>query len=112
MPKPRRKFRDADQVYVVVGTPFLFKGPANATSVTPAWRDGVWIVAGGTSWQFNATVPEIRTHFQIAHNVTQLVQSISPASGAYFNEGDLYQTNHEENFWGPNYPALLAIKKK
>jgi hypothetical protein len=29
---------------VQVGTPFLFKGPANATSVTPAWRDGLWIV--------------------------------------------------------------------
>jgi hypothetical protein len=41
-------------------------------------------MAGQTSWQFNATVPEIRTQFQIAHNVTQLVQDISPASGAYF----------------------------
>ncbi|KAJ7302250.1 isoamyl alcohol oxidase [Mycena albidolilacea] len=98
--------------YIQVGTPFLFKGSANTTSVTPAWRDGLWLMAGQTSWQFNATIPEIRTQFQIAHNVTQLVQDISPASGAYFNEGDLYQTNHEENFWGPNYSALLAIKKK
>jgi hypothetical protein len=29
---------------VQVGTPFLFKGSANTTSVTPAWRDGLWLV--------------------------------------------------------------------
>ncbi|KAJ6610477.1 FAD-binding domain-containing protein [Mycena sp. CBHHK59/15] len=98
--------------YIVVGTPFLFNGTANATSVTPAWRKALWQIGGHTGWQFNATVSQIRTQFEIAHNVTELMSSITPGSGAYFNEGDLYQTNHEENFWGPNYPALLSIKKK
>ncbi|KAJ6591126.1 FAD-binding domain-containing protein [Mycena vulgaris] len=98
--------------YIVVGTPFLFNGTANATSVTPAWRKALWQIGGHTGWQFNATVSQIRTQFEIASNVTQLMRDITPGSGAYFNEGDLYETNHEESFWGPNYPALLAIKKK
>ncbi|KAJ6602760.1 hypothetical protein DFH09DRAFT_1125481 [Mycena vulgaris] len=96
----------------VVGTPFLFNGTANATSVTPAWRKALWQMGGHTGWQFNATVSQIRPQFEIASNVTQLLRDITPGSGAYFNEGDLYETNHEESFWGPNYPALLAIKKK
>ncbi|KAJ7265377.1 FAD-binding domain-containing protein [Mycena haematopus] len=98
--------------YIVVGTPFLFKGPANATSVTPAWRSALWQIGGHTTWQFNSTVQEIRTQFQIASNITQLLRDITPGSGAYFNEGDVYETNHEESYWGVNYPALLAIKKK
>ncbi|KAJ7507300.1 isoamyl alcohol oxidase [Mycena galericulata] len=98
--------------YIVVGTPFLFNGTHNATSVTPAWRNALWQIGGHTGWQFNATVEEIRTQFQIASNATQLLRDITPGSGAYTNEGDLYETNHEESFWGPNYPALLAIKRK
>ncbi|KAJ7838180.1 FAD-binding domain-containing protein [Mycena olivaceomarginata] len=98
--------------YIVVGTPFLFKGPENATSVTPAWRKALWQIGGHTLWQFNATVSQIRTQFQIASNVTQLMRDITPGSGAYFNEGDVYETDHEESYWGVNYPALIAIKKK
>jgi len=97
---------------IILGTPFLFNGPANATSVTPAWRKALWHVGGHTIWQFNSTASQIRTQFQVASNVTQLMRDITPGSGAYFNEGDLYETDHEESFWGPNYPALLALKKK
>ncbi|KAJ7701763.1 FAD-binding domain-containing protein [Mycena rosella] len=104
--------------YIVVGTPFLFNGTANATSVTPAWRKALWQLGGHTGWQFNATVSQIRTQYEIASNIAQLMRDITPGSGAYLNEADLYETNHEgmhmdwESFWGPNYPALLAIKKK
>jgi hypothetical protein len=31
--------------YIVVGTPFLFKGQENTTSVTPAWRNALWQVS-------------------------------------------------------------------
>jgi hypothetical protein len=41
-------------------------------------------VGGHTSWQFNSTVSQIRTQFQIASNVTQLMRDITPGSGAYF----------------------------
>ncbi len=30
--------------YIVVGTPFLYNETANATSVTPAWRNSLWQV--------------------------------------------------------------------
>ncbi|KAJ7843417.1 hypothetical protein B0H14DRAFT_3689455 [Mycena olivaceomarginata] len=82
--------------YIVVGTPFLFDGLDNATSVTPAWRHALWQIDGHDGWQWNSS----------------LLRDLRPDSGAYFNEGDLYETDHEESFWGPNYPALLSIKRK
>ncbi|KAF8916798.1 hypothetical protein CPB85DRAFT_1287987 [Mucidula mucida] len=30
--------------YIIMGTPFLYAGAANATSVTPAWRNSLWHV--------------------------------------------------------------------
>ncbi|KAJ7093986.1 FAD-binding domain-containing protein [Mycena belliarum] len=98
--------------YIVVGTPFLFNETVNATSVTPAWRRALWQIGGHVTWNFNSSTSEIRDQLKIASNVTQLMRDITPGSGAYFNEGDLYETDHEVSFWGPNYPALLAIKKK
>ena len=28
------------------------------------------------------------------------------------NEGDVYEKNHRETYWGDNYAQLLAIKNK
>ncbi|KAF9045931.1 FAD-binding domain-containing protein [Hymenopellis radicata] len=98
--------------YIVAGPPFLYNETANATSVTPAWRNSLWQIGGHSSWSFNSTIPEIKEQYEIASNITQMMRDIAPDSGAYFNEGDVYETNHEVSFWGPNYPALLEIKKK
>jgi FAD/FMN-containing dehydrogenase len=36
----------------------------------------------------------------------------APDTGAYFNESDYFQENWQRAFWGPNYPKLLAIKRR
>jgi hypothetical protein len=46
------------------------------------------------------------------HNVTQAYRKIAPNSGAYFNEGDVYETGHQQSYWGANYERLLDIKHK
>ncbi|KAF7335255.1 hypothetical protein MSAN_02336000 [Mycena sanguinolenta] len=76
--------------YIVVGSPFLFKGLVNATSVTPAWRNALWQIGGYSTWQFNATVPEIHIQFQIASNTIQLLRNITPSSG-FLRFGDVYE---------------------
>ena len=32
--------------------------------------------------------------------------------GRYWNEADYYEPNWQTSFWGPNYPKLLAIKRR
>ncbi|THV00479.1 hypothetical protein K435DRAFT_854708 [Dendrothele bispora CBS 962.96] len=121
-------------INAILGTPFLFNSTKGATSVTPAWRSSIWHVGLhlGT-WPYNATVEDIRSQYEFVSNINQMARDITPDSGAYFNEGDVYEPDHErtsqfwvillkcfgrlntvlkESFWGDNYPALLEIKRK
>ncbi|THV00475.1 hypothetical protein K435DRAFT_794111 [Dendrothele bispora CBS 962.96] len=100
-------------INAILGTPFLFNSTKGATSVTPAWRSSIWHVGLhlGT-WPYNATVEDIRSQYEFVSNINQMARDITPDSGAYFNEGDVYEPDHEQSFWGDNYPALLEIKRK
>jgi FAD/FMN-containing dehydrogenase len=40
------------------------------------------------------------------------IRKIVPNTGSYFLEGNFFDQNWQESFWGPNYPKLLAIKDK
>ena len=44
---------------------------------------------------------------------TSINPSTHPADCGLQNEGDVYQSEHEKNFWGTeNYAKLLTIKNK
>ncbi|KAI5122091.1 hypothetical protein M0805_002213 [Coniferiporia weirii] len=96
-------------------TPLFFGangGNTTGTSVTPAWRNSMWHVTTSTFWNFNTTFEE---SVQIFKNLTtnmDVVRNITPNSGAYQNEADVYEPNFEESFWGSNYNKLLSIKNK
>ncbi|EIM92699.1 FAD-binding domain-containing protein [Stereum hirsutum FP-91666 SS1] len=98
--------------YIVAGTPLLYNTTANATSYTPAWKDSLWSLGLHAIWQYNATVSEITTDYEDVDTVMQPYRDLTPNSGAYTNEGDVYEPDHEYAFWGDNYPALLALKQK
>jgi FAD/FMN-containing dehydrogenase len=97
---------------IILGTPFLYNYTQGSTSVTPAWRNSIWHLGMHQDWNFNTTKAEKRGAYKNVTEVTQTMRDISPNSGAYFNEGDVYEPNHEQAFWGSNYPRLLSIKKK
>ncbi len=40
------------------------------------------------------------------------IRAATPGSGSYVNEGDFFEPNWREEFWGPHYPRLLAIKRR
>ncbi|THU84693.1 FAD-binding domain-containing protein [Dendrothele bispora CBS 962.96] len=96
----------------ILGTPFLFNSTEGATSVTPAWRKSIWHLVFFEGWTYNATVEDIRSQYELVRNINQMLRDITPGSGAYFNEGDVHEPDHEQSFWGDNYPALLEIKRK
>ncbi|EIN14409.1 isoamyl alcohol oxidase [Punctularia strigosozonata HHB-11173 SS5] len=107
------KFLTTAGPYIIQGTPFLYKGSRNATSITPAWYNSLWhLGVSRGSWNYNATLNDKKLIYSTVHNVTQAYRDIAPESGAYFNEGDVYETDHEQAYWGANYQTLLQIKQK
>ncbi|KAJ6592868.1 FAD-binding domain-containing protein [Mycena capillaripes] len=99
--------------YIPVGTPIAFNYTPGTTSVTPAWRDTLWHLSGGFVWPYNSSVAEIQAALGTTHEfVHRELTALAPNSGAYMNEGELYESNHEFTYWGTNYERLLGIKRK
>ena len=40
------------------------------------------------------------------------IRAATPGGASYVNEGDFFEPNWREEFWGPHYPRLLAIKRR
>ncbi|PCH44707.1 FAD-binding domain-containing protein [Wolfiporia cocos MD-104 SS10] len=97
--------------YIVVGTPFLYNYTVGTTSVTPAWRDSLWHLSIHSEWVWNSTVEYIAEQYTAVTQHAQLFRDITPGSGAYFNEGDVYEPNHTYSYWGENYEILRDIKE-
>ncbi|KAH9932267.1 FAD-binding domain-containing protein [Fomitopsis serialis] len=98
--------------YIVAGTPFLFNHTVGSTSVTPAWYDSLWHLSVHGNWVWNSTAEDIADQYEAVTQHTQTFRDITPGSGAYFNEGDVYEPEHTEAYWGSNYAKLLSIKQK
>ncbi|TFK78272.1 hypothetical protein K466DRAFT_570941, partial [Polyporus arcularius HHB13444] len=99
--------------YIVAGTPWLYNATAGATAVTPAWRDAIWhLSVRAELFQYNDTLEERVEKYQGLSEHIQKFRDLTPGSGAYFNEGDVYEPDHETAYWGDNYAKLLAVKQK
>ncbi|KAI0371373.1 FAD-binding domain-containing protein [Pilatotrama ljubarskyi] len=98
--------------YIVAGTPYLFQEQPGATSVTPAWRDAIWHLSIKVQFQYNSTRAETTALYESLEEHIQKFRDLTPGSGAYFNEGDVYEPDHEQSYWGENYEKLLQVKQK
>ncbi|KAM5541133.1 hypothetical protein V8D89_005062 [Ganoderma adspersum] len=102
--------------YIIAGTPWLYEpapGAAGVTAVTPAWRDAVWHLSVSVGFQFNETLAERAAGYRAASAHIQRFRDLAPESGSYFNEGDVYEPDHEVSYWGAeNYERLLEVKRK
>ncbi|RPD55526.1 FAD-binding domain-containing protein [Lentinus tigrinus ALCF2SS1-7] len=101
--------------YIVAGTPWLFNtsaSPGGASAVTPAWRDAIWHLSVKWQFSFDDTLAERKEGYSTLEEHIQRFRDLTPGSGAYFNEGDVYEPDHETSYWGDNYPKLLAVKRK
>ncbi|KAL2813870.1 FAD-binding domain-containing protein [Aspergillus granulosus] len=89
-------------------------GPG-ASSVTPAWRTGVWhaIHLRGFSPSKTRDPGTVREIFQAAHDTMNPLREFTPDGGAYQNEADAFETDPIQSFWGEeNYMRLLRIKRE
>jgi FAD/FMN-containing dehydrogenase len=63
------------------------------------------------SWSNKADASTIHDAFVAVHEAGNLLRDITPGSGAYQNEADVYEPDPVGTFWGAeNYQKLSAIK--
>ncbi|KAG8796923.1 hypothetical protein FRC17_007910, partial [Serendipita sp. 399] len=82
------------------------------TSVTEAWRDCLWSVVAGTFWNYQTDPQGIKAAYEASTEAMRRVVELTPESGTYAAEANVYEKDHERAFWGSNYPKLLSIKQK
>ncbi|KAJ0425698.1 hypothetical protein BJY00DRAFT_298348 [Aspergillus carlsbadensis] len=88
-------------------------GPG-ASSITPAWRNGLWHVIFTRQFDGTITDPDVvRDIWQTTHNLMNPLRELTPGGGAYQNEADAFEPDPIRSFWGEeNYARLLRIKRE
>ncbi|KAJ7591558.1 FAD-binding domain-containing protein [Mycena floridula] len=92
---------------VFMVAPHFFKDDGG-TSVTDAWRTSLWHVTTSTVLPSSGGVPI----YQKLHTTMDILRKVSPDSGAYINESDVYEPDFTKSFWGKNYDRLVSLKRK
>jgi hypothetical protein len=117
----------APAMRLLLAPPSSYPGDGT-TAMHPGWRDAIFHVTLVRTWNFDASANEVAGAYRIADDAIDHVRRITPAvaylvrsctdveegtaaDGAQ-NEASIYEPDHEETFWGPHYPRLLAIKRK
>ncbi|KAL4997909.1 hypothetical protein BDV10DRAFT_201482 [Aspergillus recurvatus] len=90
-------------------------GGPGASSVTPAWRAGLWHSIYIRQFA-DSTISDpdaVRDIFQTVHERMNPLREFTPHAGAYVNEADAFETDPIGSFWGEeNYARLSAIKRE
>ncbi|RDW93782.1 uncharacterized protein DSM5745_01104 [Aspergillus mulundensis] len=90
-------------------------GGPGASSVTPAWRNGLWhsIYIRQFADSLISDPDAVRDIFQEVHDRMDPLREFTPHAGAYLNEADSFETDPIASFWGEeNYARLLEIKEE
>ncbi|KAL4877361.1 hypothetical protein BJY04DRAFT_230663 [Aspergillus karnatakaensis] len=93
--------------------PTLERGGNPDNAVGPAWRKAVMHALSSVNWAANATTEEIKAaRHDFTYKHMQRWRDVSPGAGAYLGESDRMEPNFQQEFYGSNYPRLLALKRK
>lgn len=86
---------------------------AESNAVIPAWRGAITFMNVVVLWDPEAPVAEgIKSEDMMTNEIVPQLERITPGSGTYINEGDFNLPTWKEDYFGSNYPKLLAVKKK
>jgi len=87
--------------------------PVVDNAIHPKWRNASSFVItnvimnGDESWEVKQERNNVQTNI-----VGKALREAGPNGATYVNEGDLYEPNWQESYWGSNYPRLLTLRKK
>ncbi|KAH7130580.1 FAD/FMN-containing isoamyl alcohol oxidase-like protein MreA [Dendryphion nanum] len=87
--------------------------PVVNNAIHPKWRNASSfvitnvIMGGNESWEVKKQKEHVQTNI-----VGKALREAGPDGATYVNEGDLYEPNWQDAYWGSNYPKLLQIRKK
>ena len=83
----------------------------DGSSIGPAWRAAGLHVVIGAGWPLNATLATQAAVTTGVSELTQILRTQLPDSGAYWSESDFLEPDWQDAFWGDKYARLQAIKK-
>ncbi|KAK7060233.1 hypothetical protein VNI00_000998 [Paramarasmius palmivorus] len=82
----------------------------DSVGLNPAWRNAATLVIVGDSWEDGTSAEEIQNIKEKLKGYNDILESLQPGSGTYFNEASLYERNYQHTFFGSHYEKLEAIK--
>ncbi|KAI2629958.1 FAD-binding domain-containing protein [Hypoxylon sp. NC1633] len=113
---------DPRKFYCPVDTPFVVDGATkseegyrtgSATSVQPAWYNGLWSISTSLTLPWNASYAQRLQSLTAITKSTILAEELTGVEGGtYPNEANPFTQNWRQSWWGDNYEALRAIKNK
>lgn len=83
-------------------------------AVLPGWRKAITTLVVAANWDYRQSIQTNADNETLIRNTyNPLLMSVTgQAAGVYMNEGDFQQPDYQSQFFGVNYPLLLAIKQK
>ncbi|QRV84879.1 FAD-binding domain protein [Ceratobasidium sp. AG-Ba] len=98
---------------IMVTAPYSYNATSPSdVSATPAWRNALWHTLLVGFWNFDSTAEQQAAVYSTVSAAADKLRAVTPGSGAYQNEADVSEPDHENSFWGSNYARLVSIKKK
>ncbi|KAI0198968.1 hypothetical protein F4808DRAFT_472104 [Astrocystis sublimbata] len=80
--------------------------------VLPAWRDSLYWLNMDVYFDLDGPISVVED-LQAEMNVNQdLLKALTPGGGAYINEATFDNPDWKNDYFGENYPKLLAVKEK
>ena len=98
-------------LHILMSTPVSVPDTNRTTSVTPAWRSSLWHSFISGSWPVGTSLKDQKTVADTVNYANDILIRLAPNSGAYQNEANIDEPNHEQTFWGDNIGRLKTIKK-
>ncbi|KAF9696252.1 hypothetical protein EKO04_005883 [Ascochyta lentis] len=87
--------------------------PVVDNAIHAKWRNASSFII--TNVLMNGTEPWAVKKEKEAYNtnvVGKMLREAGPYGASYVNEGDLYEPNWQEAYWGEKYPRLLKVRRK
>jgi hypothetical protein len=81
---------------IMVTAPYSYNTTsASDVSATPAWRGALWHTLLVGFWNYNSTPDQQATVYSTVSAAADKLRAITPNSGAYQNEADVSEPDHE-----------------